>query len=321
MGFKVFILGSGFSASMGLPTLLGLFHEMMSFESEKTNYNKDNILYAIGFLYPHFNPKISPPSYPPFEEFLSLVTAAEDLPYFDEGHWESKKLATLELLTDTLASKSSEAEENDLLKEFVSNLEDQDVIITFNWDNLIERTLYSASRNINFLNRDSNAVTILKLHGSLNWGKLPKDVKLKHPDSVKYLSEKIVYTTDYTYYDTWLPLNTPPFIVPPIHTKQALSENFFKNIWHEAFNVIIEAEQVVFIGYSIPKEDLQARSLLSTSWIMRVKVKGNSGDKFILIDPNPEVCGRYSSVISNGVKYFQTRFNKDALALISSAEN
>lgn len=230
MAYKVYILGSGFSASMGLPTLLGLFHEMMIFESETTKYNKDNILYAIDFLYPHFDPKISPPSYPPFEEFLSLVTAAEDLPYFDEGHWKSKKLAALELLTETLASKSTEAEGNDLLKEFVANLEDQDIIITFNWDNLIERTLYSASRNVDFLNRNSNAVTILKLHGSLNWAEIPEDVRLKNPDSVNYLSPRIIYTPDYTYYDAWLPLNTPPYIVPPIHTKQALSDDFFKKI-------------------------------------------------------------------------------------------
>lgn len=318
MTYKVFILGSGFSASMGLPTLIGLFQEMMSFESERMNYNRENLLYAIDFLYPHFDPKMAPPSYSPFEEFLSLVTATEDFPYFDEGHWKSKRLSALELLTETLSAKSAEAEGDELLKEFVANLEDQDVIITFNWDNLIERALYSASRRINFLDRNPNAVTVLKLHGSLNWSQIPDGSSLKHPDSAAYLSEKIIYTHDYTYYDTWASLNLSPLIVPPIHTKHTLSKNFFKKIWHEAFAAIIEAEQVIFIGYSIPKEDLQARSLLSTSWITRTLVKGIACDNLTLIDPNPEVCGRYASVISNGIKYYQTRFDRRVLELIST---
>lgn len=316
MAYKVFILGSGFSASMGLPTLLELFPAIMSFESETTNRKKDDILQAIEFLYPHFDPKMSPPSYPPFEEFLSLVTAAEDLSYFEEANWKSKKLAALEWLTETLWATSSKAEECLLLKQFVKNLKNNDVIITFNWDTLIERTLFSTSKKMNFLHRDPDAITILKLHGSLSWAKIPEGYVLKYLDSVKVLSEKIVHTHDYTYYNTWIPLDTEPFIVPPSYIKQTLSHDFFKKIWREAFSVIVEAEKVVFIGYSIPKEDLQARSLLSTSWITRVRERKKGEDKFILIDPNPEVCGRYSSIISNRFEYYQTRFNQEVLALI-----
>ena len=316
---RVFILGSGFSASMGLPTLLNLFHEIMERPERSGESDKENVLNSLEILYPHFQKNESPPSYPPFEEFLSLVFSAADLPFFDSGYWDLKWRSALRLLTDCLAEKSKEAEGFQLLKNFVRNLRDGDIVITFNWDNLIERALLSISREVNFLSRDQSAVTILKLHGSLNWVEIPEGTSLKHPESVKFLSEKVVSTPDFLYYDVWDILDMPPLIVPPIFSKRVPVGGFFQNIWHEAHNSIIDAECVCVIGYSIPNDDLQARSLLRIAWAgrdIKRSSKSEAQDKYILIDPNPAVCGKYASLISGSFNFHQAYFSEQLFPLI-----
>ena len=70
---------------MGLPTLFGLFGELMTHPGRAGYSDHDDVRYALQQLYPHFvnEPKIIS-SYPPFEEFLSLVTVATGLQFFDE---------------------------------------------------------------------------------------------------------------------------------------------------------------------------------------------------------------------------------------------
>ena len=170
---RLFLLGSGFSAAMGLPTLRGLFNGVMQQQERAGENNKDNVLQALAILYPHFQTNSENPVYPPFEEFLSLIVSAEDFPMFDDGYWFQKRLSALHLLTDFLASTAASAESDQLLGKFVENLQCGDVVVTFNWDNLIERALRSLNKAVNFMHRDATAITVLKLHGSLNWALIP----------------------------------------------------------------------------------------------------------------------------------------------------
>jgi hypothetical protein len=61
-GPKVFVLGSGFSASMKLPTLLNLFHTLMDHPEREGEEDKEQILNALEVLYPHFRKVKSAPS-------------------------------------------------------------------------------------------------------------------------------------------------------------------------------------------------------------------------------------------------------------------
>jgi len=313
---RVFVIGSGFSASMGLPTLTSLFEKVMSFTERPGETDKRNINTALDFLYPHFDMRVSPPSYPPFEEFLSLVIAAEDFPSFWKGTWQSWRNSALRLLTDFMANKSKEAENSSLLHKFVGNLKNGDVIITFNWDTLIERSLLAQSKKINFNARDEEAISVLKLHGSLNWVDIPEGMALKHPESVRTLGDKVVYTPDYKYYDIWDVLDSPPLIVPPGLSKRVMSNHIFKDIWNEAFQSLSSADSVTFIGYSIPRDDIQARSLLTLGWYSRTHDRTKDPIKYMLIDPNPEICGHYASIISTDFNYYQTYFDENVLPIV-----
>lgn len=160
---RVFVLGSGFSAALGLPTLRELFHAIM--EHDGNDDDKKWVLIMLEHLYPHFQRSHTPPAYPPFEEFLSLVMAAEDLPqYSSQHHWpRDVRKSALRVLTDSLGSKSAAAETEELLHKFVGRLQDGDVVVTFNWDTLMERELLRTRRRVEFKGRDSAAITVLKL--------------------------------------------------------------------------------------------------------------------------------------------------------------
>lgn len=305
---RVFILGSGFSAGMGLPTLNNLFNDLMYF-AEKPGYENDrrHILQALEFLYPHFKANITSHSYPPFEEFLTLVTMAKGLLIYDDNYWDQKEKSALKLLTDFFADKSKKAESLPLLETFTNNLTYGDVIVTFNWDNLVERSLLNQNKNVDFLERNGKAVTILKLHGSLNWwANKKKNALLKDPNSVLWLDDEIACTKDYSYYNTWIPLDEPPFIIPPVSSKDPLSDKFLSKIWHEAFNSLIEGNPICIIGYSLPKDDIHARILLRSGMLKEYRV----------IDPNPEISGRYFALINPNFTFHQSFFSKEIFSIL-----
>jgi hypothetical protein len=309
---KVFVIGSGFSASMGLPTLNNIFNEIMMMPERPGESDKENIYSTLEILYPHFRRLKTPSSFPPLEEFLSLIDLAKDLPFIEDGYWKIKKISVLRLLTDYLAKKSLEAEEDELLNSFIKKLGYGDVIITFNWDNLIERCLLKQGKAINFKERDDNAVTLLKLHGSLNWARIPEGTGLKNPDSVTWLHERICHTKDYSYYDFWDVLDEPPFIVLPTITKNPPAESFLKSLWDEAFQSLLIGEQISIIGYSIPEYDLQARTLL----VMGLHTNMSGREKYSVIDPNPDISGKYYALINPEIKFIQGKFSEEVLPII-----
>lgn len=304
----VYILGSGFSASLGLPTLKNLFQEMMLHDERPGEIDKEQILDALLFLYPHFD-KIHP-CYPPFEEFLSLVEVSMDFEgaVFDEGHWKMKKKSALRLLTDLLNKLSVPAEKSDLLKTFVSSLKNGDVVITFNWDCLVERMCFLSKRKVNFLERDSSAVSVFKLHGSLNWGRVPKELGLTKPATAKWLlDDRVFVINEYNYLDCWDQLDEGPLIIPPTPVKKPLDNDLLNRVWYEAFNSLVDAQKIIVVGYSLPQEDLHARALL---------ISGANIDRkkpITVIDPNASIGGRYFTTVSPMVRFIQSEFGITAL--------
>lgn len=315
---RAFVLGSGFSAMMGLSTLSGLFAAIMADIRRPEEGDRDVILSSIATLYPHFRPDVSPPHYPPFEEFLGLVEVTTELEFLNPGHWRDIRLRSLRLLTDYIATRGQAGEEHPVLCSFVERLQPGDVVITFNWDNLIERTLYRQEKDFSFV-ADPRRVTLLKLHGSINWLEPPADTAHVHPELVESLADGIFCTKDYRYHDAWVGLNQPPLILPPTAWKRIGESPFLRSLWSMAVRALVRAEHLSFIGYSIPRDDLQARMLLTTGWGARriaAAVDGQPALEYTLLDPDPEVCGRYVSLLGSAVQYIQAGLSEDCLPIV-----
>lgn len=81
----------------------------------------------------------------------------------------------------------------------------------------------------------------------------------------------------------------------------------------------MDGESVAFLGYWIPPDDLQARSFLTIGWATRVykrRGESRSPDSYVLIDPNPEIYGRFSSIVGGPARYRQAYLSKEHLPLL-----
>jgi hypothetical protein len=170
-------------------------------------------------------------------------------------------------------------------------------IVTFNYDDLLDEALWSVKKVLRgpstepywhpdggygffckpaescirdgLHNLDRTSMFLWKLHGSINWW--PK-LGSSTPHDVQAL----------VHFEQWFPLqgrNTSqevdraaierhlepePFIVAPVLVKSSLvREPILRLVWSEAYKALLTADQVFFIGYSLPPTDLAARFLFT----------------------------------------------------------
>lgn len=158
-------------------------------------------------------------------------------------------------------------------------------ILSFNYDLLVEQCLrdlevrydYGKARNLILpsgeragqLRSESN-VTILKLHGSSNWGSCRA--------CAAYDGETVVTVLDDAYVPAPRRRRCPacenvmlePGIVPPITAKSS-ETRAYADIWREAREAIAKTKDLTVIGYSMPSGDAGARELLPTGLDARHK--------------------------------------------------
>lgn len=243
-------------------------------------------------------------------------------------------------------------------KKLVEVLNENDCLVTFNWDTLLDRALNESDkwgtdygycvipRKI-FRNQweapkspkeIGNFVKLVKLHGSSNWitsYPIPDKKNTFKLSQTTSPDEFYVYENtnrpypcwqgrfedpyqpfSYFYYppnildDSGLPappghliirthfkmpgipkgtstkegLTSIPLIIPPVKTKSySLFGDLFKNLWKIASDELELADEIIVIGYSFPKTDLQSIDLFKSAICKRKKMPIVK-----IIDPNPD---------------------------------
>lgn len=159
----------------------------------------------------------------------------------------------------------------------------QSTIITFNYDCLIENALncdqsFGATKSTKFKklfaadclgwnphtygiesNPSSQSLTLLKLHGSVDWKYIPEDpsgtlLRMPSENERTLLGEKgdeilEEIKNGFPEYST--------FIVPPTVLKHTyLNTSVTKSIWLRAKQAIKEAGEIFVLGYSLPQSDI-----------------------------------------------------------------
>ncbi len=237
-----------------------------------------------------------------------------------------------------------------LAKYLTSN----DIILTFNWDTLMDRALSEVtnwSTDCGYIVKpkkiyrngwilpnleEKKSPKLIKLHGSTNWITSPTIVKKGKPVLSQASSPETYYVFEstvepfpayegrymagyepfsYGYYPPNIPddpgisadkgymffsstLRTPlrpkvqgdksgltsiPLIIPPVKNKSYnMYGSLFKKLWEEAENSLVKANQIIVIGYSFPKTDIQSNNLFINAFMKRDNLP-----KVTIIDPLP----------------------------------
>lgn len=176
-------------------------------------------------------------------------------------------------------------------KREANNYKNSDLVsvISTNWDTLVDDTIYkhiqiqkdnavvdycchissleandeTVKPGLEILGRGGFNVKLLKLHGSLNWLQCPRCMRLyvgfqqkenKEQHSCRHCDENFPEAkNNHILYSN---LIMPTFI-------KDLTNPQYKIVWQNAGIEISEADELVFIGYSLPSADFEMRQLLS----------------------------------------------------------
>lgn len=215
--------------------------------------------------------------------------------------------------------------QNILLKKFVRRLAQTDVLITFNWDTLLDRVLSNQTRfswhpawgygktvRSEFKTSTRNPppipkkyLRLLKLHGSINWLAYQDADHTKHFIARQWDSEG--RTADV--------VMMPPKMIKPevwgqiaegdplarIGGNKAVSADFYPTLWSEAEEQLSRAKRFVFIGYSFPPADFAVINMLRRS-ISIQKVDRGEFPIVDVVDPNAsQITKRVEQLFSIGV--------------------
>jgi hypothetical protein len=327
---RVFVLGAGFSKQAGMP----LATDLTPFILEKFKEYDLNMLSWFGYLEERIKwlEKSSE-----VRDVQINIEQLFDLAQFDVEAWRMEQqrcnldrnagdtpwntaesietwLSYMENgLIDVIWDKQKQAQQNlDSISNFSGNVSPGDVILTFNYDTLLENSLSQRSKVwwYGFTGENGEGTKILKMHGSINWAVVPRgqcnnfgypllfrkedknrdergktffgeveyDYELiRIPDeSLATRIENIVLQLGHKRYEIGI---TGLGSYKPLHKLPGSGE-----VWVNAIMSLREAEEIYIIGFSLSPFDTMARLHFAGVMCKRAEKK-NLPSKVVLIDP------------------------------------
>src|ERR1051326_1295245 len=184
-------------------------------------------------------------------------------------------------------------------------------IITFNYDLCLDLTFHFADVPVKYHLDDVQAqeaisISVLKLHGSLNWGRCSACEKLVAWPLAKYFQNRLWLpgttsrlleisqrTRDFQHCNSGA--FTGPYVVPPTWNKGQY-HNSLESVWKAAASELASAENIFVSGYSLPESDHFFRYLYALGTIGELRVK-----RFWVFDPDSKVEQRFRSLLGQAV--------------------
>ena len=198
----------------------------------------------------------------------------------------------------------------ELYRKFASQLNDGDVIITFNWDCLLEVALKAINKKYTYLFGDyKDNVKIFKLHGSINWRlgetKTAKSVLNWVPfDFAKgMMKEEVFYSDQLLHFSEWnkfepLRDEVRPLLVLPGFGK-SIDVRPISPLWYKPEFYFGLTHDVFVIGVSLARDDFVIRSFFMDNLPYISGMKGVEGRKLFIINPDPTVKDNYGFLVGS----------------------
>jgi hypothetical protein len=316
----VFVVGAGFSAGLGYPLVNDLLIRLWPKipEGEIRNLSK-----VITFHHPGFDPTRKT-SFPNIETLLSEMAANEQLFRASRSAPTGFTREKLREIRDNLLYAISkwfhelfhevETTNRSWLSHFKEAvLKTNATIISFNWDLVIDHLLLGdrISRDSYGLGETTRSGPILiKPHGSLNWydGKQGENIKQVRRIELHAGKRDTVYAfTEFREPHSKLDRRYSPLIIPPVFNK-SFEQEIFTPLWQKCVSEISVANNVVFLGYSLPDADLQARFILRCGFHNQVeglpvrggRAKPTGPSSVVIVNPDVASARRIEGIIARG---------------------
>lgn len=183
--------------------------------------------------------------------------------------------------------------------------------ITFNYDTALETALHATGYSDIIKTDNESLPTLLKLHGSINWGHCASCGKITSTDFTRQTYSKgdfFLNARSAVDKVTCCDKQTQLLIVPPTWNKTSY-HSILTKIWQRAAQELKQAENIYIAGYSLPETDAFFRYLFALGTVGKTRIK-----KFWVFNPDAtgDVEERFRKLTGRGIenrfKYFQVDF-------------
>jgi hypothetical protein len=289
MAGTVIFLGAGATKSCGGPLTNEILPKVLRAPALSTSSGLLSDFFGNLF---HVNPESPPDQFPGLPLVMSLLDTALDRRQALHPEWDPWKVSELrqeiELrIFDLLEEQLNTAPTNNhwRLLQTLYPAPAEPCVISTNYDLIIDTAMMSVSEirtpegrlpdyriqlSTPFYSAEGGRFgTLLKLHGSLNWlyCRTCQRIQLGASESRRYLKvlARLVggapsLEQSYTADGSPCPLcKTPrlrPLLIAPTHLKDYRNPHLAQ-VWYEAERVLREADRAIFIGYSLPDDDVE----------------------------------------------------------------
>jgi hypothetical protein len=310
---RLFFLGAGFSTEAGIPLTAELLTKAMKkFEEEcpgifwrVNNYARECTL----------TPEDEDVDYSKvdFSELCTFLEFIELREYGGGERWKASGSKEKLNLRYYLAKAIIEAmplpgNVPSIYKDFVSELHKGDIVITFNWDPLLEVALESVGKKYCYNYDNPDEIKLFKLHGSVNWrlGELheyetsPVDLcweSLKFSEGIldteMYFSEKLIEHEILN--SSVRNSQVEPFLVLPGYGK-AFDVRSNSVLWYKPEFIFGFTHDVYIIGLSVAPDDFFIRSF----FLSNLPHLASDARHIHIINPAVDANINYDFVLNSG---------------------
>ena len=291
---NVYMVGAGLSAAFGISNTPSLLTELVRFSkrAEGKWLSNERLRQRLEESYKYFYPDAEHPGFlpDPVDYFSTLRTfidvsrtfSATGFPDAPDLYRTLKRGIAHLLITEIRNYGDDRLKNHAYLMEVMAP---GNVVITSNWDTLLERyaQLNDIQLRLGSTSREfpNTTVHLLKLHGSIDWLQVP-DRRLPYPDtdyaSLQELQNPAgqrktlslptsddalvrIRTTPNQEWNQVRSRGRNPWMVTMVTGKQD-DLGPLEGIWRDAYRALNRAESLKIVGYSLPPDDVEIRTLL-----------------------------------------------------------
>jgi hypothetical protein len=316
---NVFFLGAGFSRALGLPNTAELLTEVHKLAQLRGLAIERNLRDA----YRYFYPEEAKSFVPDVVDFFTVLRAYEDVsgtadggqPRFAGGFTHHGLLSELRLVVARLLCERLRQIQvpADGWPSVDQILKPGNIVITSNWDIFVE--WYARCREIRLRLGgwgDDRTLTLIKLHGSVDWTEakfrkvgyghgdfaVVRELQNSHPRrSIKIRSSddvvRVRAVENMNRSWQWIKSRTSRPHMIMMSQGKTVDMGPIQSMWNDAYVALCAARQITIIGYSLPLDDVEIRTLLRAG-----VSRGSIRPKVVVQNPEPSVHVRVRTYVS-----------------------
>jgi len=313
---KVYFVGAGLSSALGLPNTPSLIEGVLELAARHSRWLiseklPDRLDQAFHYFYPD---AINAGYRPDVVDFFSTLRT-----YLDVGAglagglhdapdlYRSLKFAIAHLLVERIRECGAHLEQGHAYLDDV--VQPGNIVITSNWDVVVERYAQLTDVPLRLSGFGENELVLLKLHGSIDWC-LGSD-RANYPNrDYCLLGEQLFGVRPYTmtlpsvaqlrtqlvriralesWSDGWRKIISRANDLHMVTMARSKAGDLgpLRPVWRDAYGAISRAETLEIVGYSLPDDDIEIRTLLRAG-IQR----GDGPTRLVVRNPAPDVHER-----------------------------